>query len=257
MTRAIASFVLALSLLGAPQAFAQGEELPQAHAPVVVVELFTSQSCPACPDADVFAAELQTRSDVIVLSWPVNIWDYLGWEDTLASPENTRRQAQYNGRFGLRWPYTPEIILDGRTHLAGNQREEVLGLIEEIREDSWVQVPMRMRLDEDQLVVNVGMASDEMVDTLGTVWLIPYRTHMNVEIGGGPNGGRELSYTNVAEGHEPISQWSGTSVIVRHRLNPTPGDAPDGYVVLLQKHRNGPIIGAARLQLSWNGANAE
>ena len=257
MIRGITSFVLALSLIAATPTLAQELNLPEGPSPVVVVELFTSQSCPSCPDADEFVGGLQTRSDVIVLSWPVDIWDYLGWEDTLASSENTRRQAQYNGRFGLRWPYTPEIVIDGRTHIAGNQGDAVLTRIEEIRDDSWVQVSMRMRIDDDRLTINVGSAPDEIDDKLGTIWLIPYRSHANVEIGGGPNEGRVLSYTNVAEGNQPISQWSGNSVIVRHPLDLEPGNTPDGYVVLLQKHRNGPILGAARLQLTWNGASTE
>lgn len=243
--------------MSATTAFAQGETPSAAREPVVVIELFTSQSCPYCPEADEFVAELQDRSDVFVLSWPVDIWDYQGWEDTLANPENTRRQAQYNGRFGLRWPYTPEIILDGRTHIAGNQREAVLERIEEIRDDSWVQVSMRIHFDDDRLTVNIGGAPDGWEGNLGTVWLIPYRSHTNIEIGGGPNDGRTLSYANVAEGYEPISQWSGNSVIVRHQLDLGPGAAPDGYVVLLQKHRNGPIIGAARLQLRRSSAATE
>ena len=195
----------------------------------------------------------------IVVSWPVDIWDYLGWEDTLAHPENTRRQAQYNGRFGLRWPYTPELVIDGRTHLAGNQREQVMSRIEEIRRESWVTVPMRARLVEDRLVVNIGAAPEEMAgaDALGTVWLLPYRDYHDIEIGAGPNAGRTLSYTNVVENYVPISQWAGSPIIVRHQLERAPGEGPDGYLVLLQKHRNGPILGAARLQIRWNGASAE
>ncbi len=257
MVNQLTGFALALGLLSATAAFAQGEVFPRERGPVVVAELFTSQSCPACPDADAFAADLDNRSDIIVLSWPVDIWDYLGWEDTLASPENTRRQAQYNGRFGLRWPYTPELVIDGRTHVAGNQREEVMSLIEEIRRDSWVDVPLRIRLMERRLVINVGSAPDGMTDTLGTIWLIPYRDQQNIEIGNGPNRGRTLSYVNVAEAAYPISQWAGSPVIVRHELEFALGDMPDGFVVLLQKHRSGPVLGAARLQISWAGAEAE
>lgn len=257
MVRDIFAFVLALTILGAQAAYAQGEVYPPERGPTVVVELFTSQSCPSCPDADAIAAELADEPQVIVLSWPVDIWDYLGWQDTLASPDNTRRQAQYNGSFGLRWPYTPELVIDGRTHLAGNQRDAVMARIESIRHDSWINVPMRIRLQDQRLVVNVGHAPDELVDTLGTVWLIPYRDHEGVEIGGGPNAGRMLSYVNVAENARPISQWAGSPVIIRHDVSVNPGEGPDGYVVLLQKHRNGPILGAARLQVRWDGASAE
>jgi len=257
MIKQLAAIALAFMVLGAQTAFAQGEVFPRAQGPVVVVELFTSQSCPACPEADEIAADLDDRPDIIVLSWPVDIWDYLGWEDTLASADNTRRQAQYNGRFGLRWPYTPELVIDGRTHLAGNQRQEVTTRIEEVRRETWVRVPLRVRLMDRRLVINVGPAPGGTDEALGTIWLIPYRSHVDIEIGGGPNDGRTLSYVNVAEMAEPISQWSGSPVIIRHALDAIPGEGPDGYVVLLQKYRNGPILGAARLQLRWDGAEAE
>jgi hypothetical protein len=261
MVRTLIGSLLALAVLGAQAAYAQGEVFPRDGGPVVVVELFTSQACPSCPEADAFAADLDNEPDIFVLSWPVDIWDYLGWEDTLASPENTRRQAQYNGRFGLRWPYTPELVIDGRTHVAGNQREAVMQRIEEVRRDSWVQVPLRVRMMDGRLVINVGAAPEGLTDELGTVWLIPYRDHNDVEVAAGPNAGHTLSYVNVAEMAVPISQWAGTPVIVRHELDQPldaeVSDAPDGYVILLQKHRNGPILGATRLQLRWNGADAQ
>lgn len=227
------------------------EPLPEGPgATPVVVELFTSQACTACPPADELMAGLAQRPDIIAISWPVDIWDYLGWEDTLAYPDSTRRQAQYNGRFGLRWPYTPEVVINGRTHVPGNQPNLLERQISEQRQASWITVPIRANVSEDRLVIHVGDAPDELVEQLGTVWLVPYRTHENVEITGGPNAGRVATYTNVAEGHMPISQWAGTPVILRHELDYAPGEMPDGFAILLQKHRNGPIIGAARVEIS-------
>ncbi len=248
---------LAAALLVASPALAQ-EDLPEAplRAPVVI-ELFTSQTCPSCPAADEFLGDLAQDPNIVAISWPVDIWDYLGWEDTLASPDNTRRQAQYNGRFGLRWPYTPEMVINGRTHVAGNQREEVAEMIAAQRADHDVTVPVRVRLTGERLVINVGVGPEEFGEQLGSIWLIPYRTHERVAIEHGPNAGRELTYVNVADGYELVSQWAGSPVIVRLDLDYAPGTMPDGFAVLLQKHRNGPVLGAARLQLQVIGANAE
>jgi hypothetical protein len=57
-----------------------------------VVELFSSQGCKSCPAADRLLTELRGRPGVLALTFHVDYWDYLGWKDTLASPEFSQRQ---------------------------------------------------------------------------------------------------------------------------------------------------------------------
>ena len=52
--------------------------------PRAVLELFTSQGCSSCPEADARLHELAATPDVIGLAYHVDYWDYLGWKDTLA-----------------------------------------------------------------------------------------------------------------------------------------------------------------------------
>ena len=61
----------------------------------VVVELFTSQGCSSCPPADEMMAMLSDREDVIALSLHVDYWDYIGWKDEFAEPQNAKRQRSY------------------------------------------------------------------------------------------------------------------------------------------------------------------
>ncbi|MDZ4869597.1 MAG: DUF1223 domain-containing protein, partial [Alphaproteobacteria bacterium] len=60
--------------------------------PPVFVELFTSQGCSSCPQADQILGDLQKRDDVVALSFSIDYWDYIGWRDTLATRDNTLRQ---------------------------------------------------------------------------------------------------------------------------------------------------------------------
>lgn len=82
---------LAVAFTNFPGAFADDGT---AKAPVVV-ELFTSQGCSSCPDADAFLGEIAKRDDVVALSFHVDYWNYIGWEDRFATPQTTARQAAY------------------------------------------------------------------------------------------------------------------------------------------------------------------
>src|SRR5688500_15406735 len=105
--------------------------LPVAAAakPPVVVELYTAQGCGSCGEANAHAAKLAERPGVLVLTFPVDYWDYLGWEDTFAEPEFAERQKAYVARLKLREPYTPQVVVDGRAQVAGRQSSRVDQLV--------------------------------------------------------------------------------------------------------------------------------
>jgi len=57
----------------------------------ILLELFTSQGCSSCPPADALLGQYSKKPGVIALSFAVDYWNYLGWRDTLSSPENSER----------------------------------------------------------------------------------------------------------------------------------------------------------------------
>jgi hypothetical protein len=63
----------------------------------VVVELFTSEVAPV-PASRCLSGELVKQATVIGLSYHVDYWDYLGWRDTLASPEAAGGARALGGR---------------------------------------------------------------------------------------------------------------------------------------------------------------
>src|SRR5882757_8474074 len=77
-----------------------------------VIELFTSQGCNSCPPADKLAAQFAREPDTVVISLPVDYWDYLGWKDSYASPVFTARQKAYSKARGDMQVYTPQVVVD-------------------------------------------------------------------------------------------------------------------------------------------------
>lgn len=99
---------------------------PSRAEPLVLAELFASENCRSCPAAYRQMRKLaETRPDVLVLTWPVDYWDYLGKRDTMALPESKDRQRGYSERFRLRGPYTPQAVIAGIAQVPGNRPARV------------------------------------------------------------------------------------------------------------------------------------
>ena len=103
----------------------------RADSPKVVLELFTSQGCSSCPSADSLLGELaEARDDVVALSFHVDYWDYIGWEDRFATSETTERQRDYARALGIAYVYTPQLVIDGSRHVVGSNRHAVKDAID-------------------------------------------------------------------------------------------------------------------------------
>src|SRR5262249_14541133 len=87
-----------------------------------VIELFTSQGCSSCPAADRLLGEMAADPTLVTISLPIDIWDYLGWKDTLANPRHTARQRAYSKVRGDREVYTPQVVVNGSYHVLGSDR---------------------------------------------------------------------------------------------------------------------------------------
>lgn len=126
----------------------------------IVVELFASQNCPACPRAHQTMQKISAeRDDVFVLTWSVNYWDYLGEPDPLAIPEARRRQDAYADALRLRGPYTPQSIYNGVKQCSGAQRRAVNRNLASEQDRLRPAAPTAM-WQNDRLTVPSGCASE-------------------------------------------------------------------------------------------------
>ena len=206
----------------------------------VVVELFTAQGCAACADTGAFAADLAERPDVLVLTYPVDYWDYLGWRDTFAKPEFAERQRAYQASLELRGLYTPQAVIDGRREAMAARPAEVIRAIAAEGDERPPAPDMLLLARTGQLAVGSGRAPRDGAD----VWLVRYDPDPEpVRVRRGENRGRSLEHANVVRELVRLGRWTGRAI----RMD-LPAAEEEGLesVVLIQA-ADGGILAAHRL----------
>ena len=215
--------------------------LPAAAAakPPVVVELYTAQGCAACSDANVYAAKLADQPGVLMLTFPVDYWDYLGWSDTFAKPEYAERQKAYVAKLSLREPYTPQVIVDGRAQAPGLKPDRVDKLVHDaIRTPS--DPPQIRFISRRRVDVGSGRAPRGGAE----VWLVRYDPReQEVAIKSGDNRGRTVVQKNVVREMSKLGLWRGRATAFRL---PDPSEDGLATVLIVQGARGGRVIGVAQ-----------
>jgi len=208
----------------------------------VVVELFTSQGCSACPQADAYLAELSRRPGVIALSYHVDYWDYLGWRDTLASADFSRRQQHYAARRGDGRVYTPQIVVNGTLAEVGSRRPAVEALITQARAQvSAGAVRMSVSASPARLAIALG---PEPLPRKATVWIAAVEPRVAVTITRGENADREMVYHNVVRRLVPAGPWEGASATIELPRSTVLAPPATAFAVLLQADDTGEILAA-------------
>lgn len=209
----------------------------------IVVELFTSQGCSSCPAADKMLSALADSPDVLPLSLHVDYWDYLGWEDSFASPEFTDRQEAYARAAGERSVYTPQLIVDGQDTAVAPGPAQLAGLI-----DAHRIAPALVSLNRETLQHGDSieiMPLSELANPVDVV-LVSYVPSRTVEIKAGENRGRSMSYVNVVLSLDKLADWDGKTPLrltIRHEEQPDQNKPKDTrHVILVQEDLGGQEI---------------
>src|SRR5215510_11330310 len=153
-----------------------------------VIELFTSQGCSSCPPADHLLGELAKDPSLVVMSLPIDYWDYLGWKDTLATPGHTARQRGYAQIRGDRAVYTPQVVVNGAVHVQGSNKADIERAIAQTKQQAGtLSVPVTVAKAGDKLTVSVAPGKDARG---GEIWLCSLASNVPVAIGRGENRGK-------------------------------------------------------------------
>lgn len=239
----IAPLVLALTLsaeLCYPAGMAEARHARPAPVPPVVVELFTSQGCPPCVEANRAFGDIAAQEHVIALSYGVDYWDMFGWEDQFAQPAFADRQKAYIRAGEGRRVFTPHFVINGGPERLRFNRDDVPARVAEASPVAGEARLSRLPGERVRLDLN-GPARDNAAE----VWAVTYRPGLIlVAIESGRNEGVEMEHHNTVASLDRLEDWPGGAYRVEFD-GPAEGF---GLAVLVQDTEGGPVIAAARLE---------
>ncbi len=220
---------------------------PAAHADqrLTVVELFTSQGCPACPAADELLAELADQPGILALSFHVDYWDYIGWADPFANEVFSQRQQRYLDHLKLPYVYTPQMVVDGKLHASGNRSKQVMSNIESAHDFEQGRVAVAVtRISDDQVRIQIP-GSDALYRGEADIMLVRFDEKHVTEVTRGENRGKTLTNLNVVRLLRPVADWNGEAVDMVMRLQDIGGADPAYCAIFVQERDQGRILGAS------------
>jgi hypothetical protein len=199
MTMQITSLLCLGSLLALPLvARAQETVFTGTSTKSSLVELYTSESCNACPRADAWLGRLKSDPglwrDLFPVAFHVNYWDDLGWTDRFATPETTQRQRDYAARLGQESLYTPEFVVNGREWRRHHAEEPIPDL------DPVKSGTLTARWSDSQAISASYAPSPDAPrqDCTLNVALLGFNVVSNIQ--SGENGGEKLQHNFLAIG---------------------------------------------------------
>lgn len=229
--------VAALVALAATITSARAQEGERAE---MVVELFTSQGCVQCPRANRLLGMFAREDDVLALTFPVGIWDYLGWRDTYAQPEFSDRQRAYSRAMRVRGRFTPQLVINGARQTSASDWDQARANYEAQQAAGWPAGAPHLsitRLRNGRVRVTLGASA---VTQEADVWLAAFDPGpLTVIVTGGLNRDRTISHYNLVRRIERLDNWTGRPVWYE-RARCTPQCA-----VIVQAPNGGPILAAA------------
>ncbi len=195
----------------------------------VVIELFASQNCPACPKAHKTLRSVQAENDdVLILTWSVDYWDYLGDADPMAMPEAKARQAAYVDRMSLRAPYTPQTVYDGVKECPGTKRKIVDENIASRRDEHAATAPM---LSQIGTAIQISGGGIDHPGQALDVMLIEYL----------PPEAHTTGMVNPIIAARSLGSWSGAGISYNAACE-------QSCAILLQEPGHGKIFAALALR---------
>jgi hypothetical protein len=219
----------------------------------VLVELFTSEGCSSCPPADAALARLIEEQPVpgariIALGEHVDYWDDLGWRDPYSSRVFSERQERYARRLGVSAPYTPQLVVGGRSQIVGSDSA-----------GARAAVTAASRSPEGTIRLHLGpRANDHVVVEVEAHWragleadvvLAAVEDRATTTVTGGENAGRTLTHVAIAKSLTVLGSSNG-AFLGRATLEHLETLRAPRVIAFVQERGGGPVHAVGSIELS-------
>ena len=216
------------------------------YEPVVVLELFTSQGCSSCPPADVLLdrAKKDFPDRVFALSYHVDYWNYIGWEDPFSKSAYTIKQRAYNRKFRSRSNYTPQLVVNGSEHFVGSNGSKLFSKIDAYGKKDVANKVVISNVEKKGATISFDYTINGKLEgkNLRSVIVLDERT---TSVKRGENRNRTLKNSNivVAEEYSSLASNSGSGKIA---LPSFVANDEAITLILIAEDENLTITGAAK-----------
>lgn len=229
----------------------------------VVIELFTSEGCSSCPPADALLQQLEQQqpvagAEIIALEEHVDYWNHDGWIDPFSSADWTQRQQDYAALF-QNDPYTPELVVDGRSQFVGSNARKAEFEIGKAARGPKTEIAITPGNAEakgsQRFTVSVGKLTQNASGDVAEVWLAVTEDGLHSSVSLGENAGhvlhhvatlRSLRKIGVAEANGASVSFAGDPVV---KFNSHWDLANLHVTVFVQEKKGREILGAASTKI--------
>ncbi|MEZ5995899.1 MAG: DUF1223 domain-containing protein [Hyphomonadaceae bacterium] len=192
IARFLAAAIILLAAASPARAQTQGRRAQ------TVAELYTSQGCTQCPRANRLLGMFARDDGVLALTFPVAIWDYLGWRDTYARPEFAERQRAYSQALRVRGRFTPQLVINGARQMSASDWDEARAVYNDQRRTGLAadapNVTLTLLRNSRARVTIDGGQTGAAAD----VWLLSYDPGpVTIVVTAGVNRSRTVSHYNL------------------------------------------------------------
>jgi hypothetical protein len=190
----------------------------------VLAELFTSEGCSSCPPADQLLQTLDRLqpvegAQIVVLSLHVDYWDRLGWRDPFSSAAFSARQERYARALGGE-VYTPQLVIDGRAQVLGNDPAAVRKAI--AKAAAKPKPPMTVLAAREGAAAVVTVRFEAPGKARPELWIAIADESVVSPVARGENAGRTLAHVAVVRHLQTAGKISGTEKTLRLDVRPEP-----------------------------------